>query len=37
MWTIAGAFVAGCIGALIAALVIVAASWREMMRDWNDE
>jgi hypothetical protein len=37
MWTIAGLFMAGCIGALIAGLVVVAASWREMMEQWNDE
>jgi len=37
MWTIAGLFAAGCLGALIAGLVVVAASWREMMEQWNDE
>jgi hypothetical protein len=28
---------AGCLGALIAGLVVVAASWRELMKEWNDE
>jgi hypothetical protein len=37
MWTIMGVFIAGCLGALIAGLVIGAASWREMMERWNDE
>ena len=37
MWTIAGLFMAGCIGALIGGLVVVAGSWREMMERWNDE
>ena len=37
MWTIVGVFIAGCLGALISGLVIVAASWREMMEQWNDE
>jgi len=31
MWTLAGVFIAGCIGALIGGLVVVAGSWREMM------
>jgi chromate transport protein ChrA len=37
MWTIVGVFIAGCLGALIAGLVIVAASWREMMEQWDNE
>jgi hypothetical protein len=37
MWTIAGLFMAGCIGALIAGLVVVAASWRAVMKEWGDE
>jgi hypothetical protein len=37
MWTVVGVFAAGCLGALIAGLVVVAASWREVMREWNDE
>jgi hypothetical protein len=37
MWTIAGLFMAGCLGALIAGLVVVAASWREMMERHDDE
>jgi hypothetical protein len=37
MWTIAGAFVAGCLGALIAGLVVVAASWRAVMKDFDNE
>jgi len=37
MWTLAGVFVAGCIGALIGGLIVVAGSWREMMERWNDE
>jgi hypothetical protein len=37
MWTIAGVFAAGCLGALIAGLVVVAASWRSIMKDWSDE
>jgi hypothetical protein len=28
---------AGCLGALISGLVIVAASWRQMMEQWDDE
>ncbi len=36
MWTIAGLFIAGCIGALIGGVVVVAASWREMMGDWDE-
>ena len=37
MWTVFGVFAAGCLGALIAGLVVVAASWRTIMRDWEDE
>jgi hypothetical protein len=37
MWTLVGVFAAGCLGALISGLVIVAASWREMMERWDDE
>ena len=37
MWTVAGLFMAGCLGALISGLVIVAASWRQMMEQWDDE
>jgi hypothetical protein len=37
MWTIMGVFLAGCLGALISGLVIVAASWRELMKEWEDE
>jgi hypothetical protein len=37
MWTIAGLFMAGCLGALIAGLVVVAASWRAVMKDWDNE
>jgi hypothetical protein len=37
MWTVVGFFAVGCLGTLIAGLVIVAASWREMMEQWNDE
>jgi hypothetical protein len=37
MWTIAGVFAAGCLGALIAGLVVVAASWRAVMKDWDNE
>ena len=37
MWSIVGVFAAGCLGALIAGLVVVAGSWREVMRDWDDE
>jgi hypothetical protein len=36
MWTVFGVFAAGCLGALIAGLVVVAASWREMMGDWDE-
>ena len=37
MWTIAGVFLAGCIGAVIGALVVVAGSWREMMERWDND
>jgi hypothetical protein len=37
MWTVFGVFAAGCLGALIAGLVVVAASWRAVMKDFDDE
>ena len=37
MWSVVGVFAAGCLGALIAGIVVVAASWRELMREWEDE
>jgi hypothetical protein len=36
MWTIAGLFMAGCLGALIGGVIAVAASWREMMGGWDE-
>jgi hypothetical protein len=37
MWSVVGLFAAGCLGALIAGLVVVAASWRAVMKDWDNE
>jgi len=37
MWSVVGVFAAGCLGALIAGIVVVAASWRELMKEWEDE
>jgi len=37
MWSVVGVFAAGCLGALIAGIVVVAASWREVMKEWEDE
>jgi hypothetical protein len=37
MWAVALVFAVGCLGALIGGVVVVAASWRAVMKDFDNE